>query len=151
MQQTEYRIKNYFNLKGNPGTKDYDGKIWKISPTKEKREAENAISIIADLINFGIIKNSSRYLNLLRYTCFKGVAYLSFVSSMKNFDYNNFEVSYIHFLTPQKMKELKSLVKKDKNIRNIIKEKVLNLININSKYNDIFMKNKIFSILFGEP
>ena len=151
LQQTEYRIKNYFNLKGNPRTKEYDGKIWKISPTKEKREAENAISIIADLINFGIIKNSSRYLNLLRYTCFKGVAYLSFVSSMKNFDYNNCEVSYIHFLTPQKMKELKSLVKKDKNIRNIIKEKVLNLININSKYNDIFMKNKIFSILFGEP
>ena len=151
LQQTEDRIRNYFNLKENPRTEEHDGKIWKILPTKEKQDAENAISIIADLINFGIIKNNNLYLNLLQYSDFKEIAYLSFVSDMHNFDYNKFEVSYIHFLTPRKMKELKSIVKNDKNIRCIIKEKVLNQININSKYNDIYMKNKIFSILFNEP
>lgn len=151
LQQTENRIKIYFTLKENPRTEELDGKIWKISPTKEKHKAENAISIIADLINFGIIKNKNRYLSLLEYKDFKEIAYLSFVSDMSNFDYNKFEVSYIHFLTPRKMKELKSIVKSDKNIRRIIKGKVLNQINVNSKYNDIYMKNKIFSILFNEP
>ena len=70
------------------------------------------------MINFGIIKDNKQYLSLLKYTDFKGTAYLSFVSDMSNFDYNKFEVSYIHFLTPQKIKELKSIVKRNKNIKN---------------------------------
>ena len=145
------KVNQYYNLKENPKTEEHDGKVWKILPDHEKREAENALSTVADLINFGIIKNKQKYFPLLKYNDFDSYNYLSFVCDMQNFNYDNFEVSFLHYLTPQKTRELKNIVRLNKSVKNIIKEKVLTKININGKFNDIYIKNRIFYILFNEP
>lgn len=151
IKETISKIKLYYKIKENPKTKIYGNQVYKLGTDKEKNDVENAISSIADLINFGIIKNVSKYMILLKYTEFNSITYLNFVINMKNFDYNKFEVSYLHFLTQNKIKELKNILKYNKSAKNIVKEKVLNQISFNNKINDIYIKNKILYILFNEP
>lgn len=150
IDETISKINLYYKLKENPKIETYGNTTWKVAPTHEKNEVENAISIISDLINFGIIKNPLKYKNLLKYAEFDTTKYLAFVLDMKNFNYNKFEVSYIHYLTPKKIRELKNIIQSNKTIKKIVKEKILNKININNRFNDTYMINKIFYILFNE-
>ena len=151
LDKTITQIKLYYKLKENPKTEIHSGKIWKILPEQEKNIADNSISIISDLINFDIIKNKQKYFGILKYTEFKSTRYLAFVCDMQKFDYNQFEVSFLHFLTPAKTRELKKIINSSKSIKQIIKDKIMDKINIKNKYNDVYMKNKILFILFNEP
>ena len=151
LEETISKIELYYERKEKPRTETYGKEVYKVIPDHEKDDAENSISSIADLINFGRIKNIKIYSKLLKYTEFNAIKYLSFVLDMENFDFNKFEVSYIHFLTPSKTKELKRILNNNKKAKNLVKEKVLNQIDIRSKFNNIYLKNKIFYVLFNEP
>lgn len=150
LEETISKIELYYERKENPRTETCGKEVYKVIPDHEKDDAENAISSIADLINYGRIKNIKKYLELLKYTEFNTTKYLSFVLDMENFDFNKFEVSYIHFLTPTKTKELKRILNNNKKAKNLVKEKILNQIDIKTKFNDIYMKNKIYYILFDK-
>lgn len=150
VKETISKIESYYERIENLKTESCGNQTYIVKTDNEKREAENAIGSIADLINFGIIKNKLKYFDLLKFSDFYSTKYLNFVIDMKNFDYNKFEVSYIHYLTPTKMKELKSIINNNKIIKKIIEEKISNQININCKFNDTYMKDKILYILFNE-
>ena len=151
LKEAKCKIELYYQRKKEPKIEKHGKETYKVIPDNEKGAAENAISSIADLINFGRIKNIDKYSGLLKYTDFNSAKYLSFILNMKDFDYNEFEISYIHFLTQKKVKELKNILHKDKKAKQLVKEKIFNQINIDNSFNDIYMKNKIFYILFNEP
>lgn len=148
--EIENKVKLYYNLENNPIIETIGDKSYKRIPTRERDEIKNCLNMIADLINYGKF-TTEKICNhsILNGTTFEN-KYLEFVCNMSNFDYNKFDVSYVHYLTKAKLDELQLLINSNNNVRSIIKEKFLNALEIGTINRD-YMKNKFLYLLFNEP
>lgn len=144
-------INTYFNVLVSPKTTIVGGNTYKILPDNEKQDVENIINSISNLINFGIIKNCNKFKCLLKYKEFVAIQYLSFILDMNNFDYKNFQISFMHYLSKNKTKEFKDILNKNYKISKLVTEIFIKQVNMNTRFNSDFDKDKIFNIIFNVP
>ena len=112
-------------------------------------EIHDVLRTVANLLNFEKIKKPELFKQYLKHKDFTTYNYFSFALNMETFDYNNFELDFLYYLTLKKRKQLKEIIEEDLSKKQIIKEKFISKISLNNDLNNR-LRDKILNLLFDD-
>lgn len=113
-------------------------------------EIHDVLRTVSNLLNFEKLINPKLFEKYKNHKDFVTYNYFSFTFDMSSFDYNNFKLDYLNYLTAKKRKKLRQILNSDIEKKQIIKEKFLNEISLNNDINNR-LRDKIMNLLYDEP
>lgn len=112
-------------------------------------EIYKGLIYLANLINNDKIVNIEKLKQYKNHKDFKNNNYFNFTLDFSDYDYNDFDLSYLEYLTNERLERLKKVLSDNPINKKIVKQKFFEQIKIN---NDIenFCKKRLLYILYNE-
>lgn len=113
-------------------------------------DIHDVLRTVANLLNFEKLKNPSNFEQYKKHNDFKTYDYFLFAIDMQTFDYQEFKLDYLNYLTKKKTKQLRKIITTDIKKKEIIKKKLINMISLDRDTNNR-LRDRIFNLLYDEP
>lgn len=104
---------------------------------------------VANLLNNEKIISSYNFIKYKNHKDFKPNNYFNFTLDMDEYNYNEFDLTHLIYISDNRLKKLKTILNKDKKKKSAIKHKLFDKIKIENDEENI-CRNKLLYIIYGE-
>lgn len=104
---------------------------------------------VANLLNNDKIKNSDKFQQYKHHKDFKPNNYFNFTLDMDNYDYREFDLTHLIYISDKRLKKLKDILNKHKDMKSFLKHKLFDKIEIENDKDNV-CRNRLLFLVYDE-